>query len=160
AGTTDILNPQQVATFYAIVDLSSGLTVNANLSVASTTDFNLLLSAYDHADPASAPTSPISKQGTGTNPAPSLTLQTSALAAGDLIYASAVARNSSLVLNGSWSPGAPFTAEAGQNDYLLLANYVLQQSDVDAGQINITAADANGTATSRWYLYGAAIKHV
>src|SRR5262249_18306932 len=87
AGTTDILNPQQVATFYAIVDLSSGLTVNANLSVASTTDFNLLLSAYDHADPASAPTSPISKQGTGTNPAPSLTLQTSALAAGDLIYA-------------------------------------------------------------------------
>ncbi len=159
-GTTDVLNPQQVASFYAVADLSSGLTLTATISVASNTDFNLLVSAYDNVDPASAPASPTSKQGTGVSPAPSLTFQTSALAPGDLIYAIAIARNSATVLSGSWLPGSGFTAEAGQNGYLLLENYLLQQSDVDAGQLNVTATDANGTATSRWYLFAAAIKHM
>jgi hypothetical protein len=159
AGTTDILNPQQVATFYAFADLTAGLIVTATLSAATNTDFNLLLAAYDNADPTSIPALPTSKQGVGTNPAPTVTLQTTGLAPGDLIYAAAIARNAATVLNGSWSQGAGFTVEAGQNSYFLLEDYVLQQSDIDAGQISAAATDANGTATSRWYVFAMAIKH-
>jgi hypothetical protein len=160
AGTTDILNPQQVATLYAFADLTAGITVTATLSAASNTDFNLLLSAYDNVDPTSIPAVPLSKQGVGTNPAPAVVLQTSTLAPGDLIYAVAIARNAATVLSGSWSPGAGLVGEAGQNDYFLLENYVLQQSDIDAGQISVTATDANGTATSRWYIFAMALKHI
>lgn len=159
AGTTDILNPQQVATFYAFADLTAGLTVTATLSAATNTDFNLLLAAYDNADATSIPALPTSQQGVGTNPTPSVTLQTTTLAPGDLIYAAAIARNAATVLNGSWSPGTGFTVEAGQNSYFLLEDYLLQQSDIDVGQISVTATDANGTATSRWYVFAMAIKH-
>jgi len=158
-GTTDVLNPQQVETFYAVADLTSGLSVTATLTAASDTEFNLLLSAYDNADLASAPASPVSRQGVGISPGPSLTFQTSALSPGDLIYAVAIARAGS-VLAGSWSPGSGFAGEAGQNGYLLLETYTLQQSDIDSGQISVTATDASGTATSRWYLFAVALKHV
>jgi hypothetical protein len=158
-GPTDTLNPQQVATFYANADLSSGIAVTATLTANSNTDFNLLLSAYDNADPASPPVTPISNQGTGTLPGPSLSFATASLAAGDVIHAVAIARLGNTTLSGSLVPGQGFTAQAGQNNYLLLETYLLQQTDIDAGQISVTATDSNGTGTSRWYLFATAIKH-
>lgn len=158
-GAADTLSPQQVASFYAFADLSSGITVTATLNKTTSNDFNLLVSAYDKVDLASAPASPASQQGIGTTPSPLLALQTSALAAGDLIYAVAIARGPGKALKGSWSAGQGFTPEAGQNDYLLLETRVLQQADIDAGQISVTASDADGTATSNWYLLAMAIKH-
>lgn len=159
-GTTDILNPQQVATFYAFADLTAGITVTATLSAATNTDFNLLLSAYDNVDPTSIPAVPLSKQGVGTSPAPAVVVPATTLAPGDLIYAVAIARNAATVLSGSWLPGTGFVGEVGQNDYLMLEIYLLQQSDIDAGQISVTATDADGTANSRWYIFAMAIKHV
>ena len=156
-GTTDMLNPQQVATFYAFADLTAGITVTATLSANTSTDFNLLVSAYDNADSTSAPASPASMQGTGLSPA--LAFTTSGLAAGDMIYAVAIARGAGSVLKGSWSAGTGFTGEIGQNDYFLLETDVLQQADIDAGQVSVTATDADATATSRWYLFGMAVKH-
>jgi hypothetical protein len=158
-GATDSLNPQDAATFFAFADLSSGITVTVTLNKPTNSDFNLLVSAYDNVDPASMPAAPASQQGIGTTPGPSLVFSTSALAPGDLIYAVAIARGAGTALKGSWSAGQGFTPQIGQNDYLLLETYVLQQSDITTGQLTVTATDADGTATSNWYIFATAIKH-
>jgi IPT/TIG domain len=156
-GTTDMLNPQQVATFYGFADLSTGITVTATLSGNTSTDFNLLVSAYDNVDLTTTPQLPASQQGTGLSPA--LAFTTSALAPGDMLYAVAIARGAGSVLKGSWSAGQGFNGEIGQNDYLLLEVDVLQQTDINSGQVSVTAADGDATATSRWYLFAIAVKH-
>jgi hypothetical protein len=111
------LNPQQVSVFYAN-SITGSITVTATLSAASSTEFNLIVSVYDHADPVAAPDEPGNTEGTGT--AATLLFQTVGLNAGDLLYAVAVARSSGLVLSGSLSPGTTpaFTPAAGQGSYI------------------------------------------
>ena len=160
-GTTDPLGLEFVATFYAVADLTSGITVTATLNTASTQDFDILISAYDHADPT--PVGPAMNRGIGTAPAPLVPFSIAGLVAGDLIYAVAIAGNAADKLVGSWQPGQNLTAQVGQNGYFMLEVRVLQQSDIDAavstGTFPITATDSAGTNTSRWYLFGMAIKH-
>ena len=102
-------------------------------------------------------------RGIGTAPAPLLPFSIAGLVAGDLIYAVAIAGNIADKLVGSWQPGQNLTAQVGQNGYFMLEVRVLQQSDIDAavstGTFPITATDSAGTNTSRWYLFGMAIKH-
>ncbi len=160
-GTTDPLGLEFVATFYAVADLTSGITVTATLNTASTQDFDILISAYDHADPT--PVGPAMNRGIGTAPAPLVPFSIAGLAAGDLIYAVAIAGNAADKLVGSWQPGQNLTAQVGQNGYFMLEVRLLQQSDIDAavstGTFPVTATDSAGTNTSRWYLFGMAIKH-
>ena len=155
---SDNLNPQQVATFYA-TNLSGAITVSATLSATSTTDFNLIVSAYDNVAPASAP----DRQGftSGVGKAAALAFATVGLTAGDLVYAVAVVRNSGLVLAGSLSPGtAPsFIPQAGLGSYLMLEDYVVQSANLASPQINVSATNTAGTATSRWYIFAIRIKH-
>jgi len=158
-GVTDMLTPQRVATFYAFADLGSGLTVTATLTGTTNTDFNLLVSAYGNADPTSAPVLPVSGSGSGIAPAPSLNLPTATLAPGDVIYVVAIARLMGGLLKGQWAPGAGATPQIGAGGYLLLETYLLAQSDIDAGQITVTATDQIGSATSRWYLFAMGIVH-
>jgi hypothetical protein len=164
-GTTDPLGLEFVATFYAVADLTSGITVTATLNTASAQDFDILISAYDHADPT--PVGPVSNRGTGTGSvsgttAPSLPFSIAALAPGDMIYAVAIAGNAADKLVGSWKPGQNLTAQIGQNGYLMLEVRVLQQSDIDTGTFPITATDSlavNPPNASRWYLFGMAVRH-
>ena len=164
-GTTDPLGLEFVATFYAVADLTSGITVTATLNTASAQDFDILISAYDHADPT--PVGPVSNRGTGTGSvsgttAPSLPFSIAALAPGDMIYAVAIAGNAADKLVGSWKPGQNLTAQIGQNGYLMLEVRVLQQSDIDMGTFPITATDSmavNPPNASRWYLFGMAVRH-
>ena len=155
---SDNLNPQQAATFYA-TNVSGAITVTATLSATSTTDFNLIVSAYDNVAPASAPDRQSPANGSGT--AAALAFATAGLTAGDLVYAVTVARNSALVLAGSLSPGvAPaFIPEAGQGSYLMLEDYVIKTADLASPQINVSATNTTGTATSRWYIFAMRIKH-
>jgi large repetitive protein len=152
------LNPQQIATFYAS-NVSGAITVTATLSATSTTEFNLLVSAYDNVAAGSIPDRQGSTTGTGT--ALTLAFSTAGLTAGDLIYAVAVARSGGLVLTGSLSAGSPppFIPEAGQGRYLLLEDYVLTAADLAAPQVNVSATNTTGTATSRWYIFAMRIKH-
>jgi len=159
AGTTDALNQIQVATFYAFADLTGGLQVTATLSAASSTDFNLVVSAYDNVALGSNPAPQPSVQGTGITPGPSLIFPMTGRTAGDMIYAIVIARGAGGAFKGSLSAGAGFTAEAGQGDYLLLEVDVLKQADIDGLQVNVTATDAQGTATSRWYVFAMAVQH-
>ena len=154
----DNLNPQQVATFVAM-NVSGAIKITATLSIATTTDFNLLVSAYDNVAAGSVPDNAGKMQGTGT--ALTLAFATAGLTAGDLVYAIAVARNNSLVLTGSLSPGmAPnFVPESGQGSYLLLEDYALTAGDLGSPQINVNANNASGTATARWYVFAMRIKH-
>jgi hypothetical protein len=156
--SNSFLNPQQLSVYYAN-NITGTITVTATLSAASSTEFNLIVSAYDHADLVAAPDQPGNAQGTGT--AAMLSMPTVGLTAGDLVYAVAVSRSSGLVLSGALSAGATpaFTAEAGQGNYLLVEDRVLQSPDLAAPQLNITATNTTGTATSRWYLFAMHIKH-
>jgi len=155
---SDNLNPQTVATYYA-TNVSAAITITATLSAASTTDFNLLASAYDNVAPGSIPDRQGAMQGTGT--ALALAFSTTGLTAGDLVYAVAVARTAGSALNGSLSPGAApaFTAETGQGTYLLLEDYVLTAADVGAPQVNVSATNTGGAANARWYIFAMRIKH-
>jgi hypothetical protein len=171
-GTTDPLGLEFVATFFAVADLTSGITVTATLNVASTQDFDVLISAYDHADPV--PSGPFSTRGVGNGMAPGTTapllpFTISGLLPGDLIYAIAIAGNAVDKLSGFWNPGLNLIAAAGQNGYLMLEFRVVRQSDLDAaatavpaGTFPITATDeaaTNPPNASRWYLFAMAIKH-
>ncbi len=160
-GTTDPLGLEFVATFYAVADLTAGITVTATLNTTSTQDFDILMSAYDHADPT--PVSPAATRGIGPAPAPLVPFPIAGLVAGDLIYAVAIAGNAADKLVGSWQPGANLNAQIGQGGYLMLEVRALQQSDIDAAQSTgtfpITAKDSAATSTSRWYLSGMAIRH-
>jgi hypothetical protein len=156
---SDNLSPQQVATFYA-TNVSAAITTTATLSAASTTAFNLLASAYDNVAPGSIPDRQGAAQGTGTALALS-SFSTTGLTAGDLIYAIAVARTMGSALSGSLSPGASpaFVAESGQGSYILVEDYALAAADVGAPQVNVSATNTSGTATSRWYIFAMRIKH-
>jgi Bacterial Ig-like domain (group 3) len=156
--SNSFLNPQQLSVYYAN-NITGSITVTATLSAVSSTEFNLIVSAYDHADLVAAPDQTGNAQGTGT--AATLSMPTVGLTAGDLVYAVAVSRSSGLVLSGALSAGATpaFTAEAGQGSYLLVEDRVLQSPDLAAPQINITATNTTGTATSHWYLFAMHIKH-
>lgn len=156
--STSNLNPQQLSVFYAN-NVTGTITVTATLTASSSTEFNLIVSAYDHADLIAAPDQPSSAQGTGT--AATLPFQTVGLNPGDLIYAVAVARSTGLVLSGSLSPGATpaFSPRAGQGNYLLAEDRVLQSPDLAAPQLNVAATNTTGTATSRWYLFAMHVKH-
>jgi hypothetical protein len=152
----DILNPQKVATFSA-TNVSGPITVTATLNAPTTTEANLLVSAYDFA--GAAPDGPGSAHGTGTSAI--LPLQTSALSPGDLLYSVAIARTGGAVLSGALIPGAApaFTAEAGAGSYRLVQDYVLQSTDVAAGQVNVGATNTSGTTTSVWYIFAMRIPH-
>jgi hypothetical protein len=159
-GTVDPLGKEDVATFYAVADLTSGITVTAAFMNTSTLDFDILISAYDHADPV--PSGAKSTRGGGTAAA-ALLFSIAGLVPGDFIYAIAIAGDANDKLVGSWQPGPNLSAEAGQNGYLMLEGRVLQQSDIDAAgsaaTFPITATDTAATSTSLWYLFGMAIKH-
>lgn len=147
---TDSLNPQKVATFFAN-NVTGAVTVTATFSAPTTTEANLLISAYDvtGGDPNGAG----SAQGIGTDAV--LQMQTSGLMVGDLVYSVVITRSAGAVLSGALVPGsAPnFTAESGQGSYHLVQDYVLEDADVAAGQINVTATNTTGTPTSRWYVF-------
>jgi len=155
----------QVATYYAFVDLSNGLTVTATVPSSPETDLSLLVSAYDNVD-AGVPANPASQQnnfvtGTGTGATahpPILAFQTSSLASGDLIYAVAIERANSGVSGGNWAPGAGFTAPAGAGTFIMLEYHVLQQADINPQGVNVTATDATAPNSSYWYLFAMAIK--
>ena len=96
-------------------------------------------------------------------PAPVVPFSIAGLAAGDLIYAIAIAGNAADKLVGSWQPGQNLTAQVGRNGYFMLEVRLLQQPDIDApgpmGTFPVGATDSAGTNTSRWYLFAMAIKH-
>lgn len=146
----DNLNPQMVATFFAN-NVTGAIAVTATLSAPTTTEANLLVSAYNvvGGDPDAAG----SAHGSGTDAV--LPMQTSGLSAGDLVYSVAIARSSGAVLSGALVPGLTpsFTAEGGQGSYHLVQDYVLEDADVAAGQINVTATNTTGTPASLWYLF-------
>jgi hypothetical protein len=146
----------QVATYYAFVDLSEGLTVTATVTSSPETDLSLLVSAYDNVDPVK-PTFPAQQQSNFASQ-PTLQFQTSTLALGDLIYAVAAEREDSGVSAGKWVPGAGFTASAGAGTSIMLEYYVLRQTDITAGNVNVTATDATAPNTNYWYLFAMAIK--
>jgi hypothetical protein len=153
---TDNLNPQKVATLFAN-NVSGALTVTATLSAPTTTEANLLVSAYNVT--GGDPDATGSAQGSGTDAV--LPMQTSGLSPGDLVYSVAIARSSGAVLSGALVPGsAPsFMAEGGQGSYHLVQDYVLDDADVAAGQINVTATNTTGTPTSLWYIFAMRIPH-
>jgi hypothetical protein len=155
---SDNLSPQQVATFYA-TNVSGVTAITATLSKASTTAFNLLASAYDNVAAGSAPDHQGNNQGTGT--ALALSLSTTGLTAGDLIYGVAVARTMGSLLSGSLSPGVTpaFVAESGQGSYILLEDYALTAADVGAPQVNVSATNTGGAANAHWYIFAMRIKH-
>ena len=155
---SDNLNPQQVVTFYA-TNVSAAITVTATLSAASTTEFNLLASAYDNVAAGSIPDRQGATQGTGT--ALALPFSTTGLTAGDMIYALAVTRTMASLLSGSLSPGTSpaFVPEAGQGTYILVEDYALTAANVGAPQVNVSATNAGGAANARWYIFAMRIKH-
>ena len=152
----DNLNPQRVSTFYA---MSAGgpVTVTATLSAPTTTDINLILSAYDNT--SSVPDQPSSAQGTGTTA--SLNFQTATLSPGDGVYAIAVSRDNNSILTGALAPGTmpPFVPETGQGGYIMLQDYALMPLDVSGQFFIIGATITNGTAASKWYLFAMRIPH-
>ena len=146
----DNLNPQKVATFFAS-NVIGAITVTATFSAPTTTEANLIVSAYSVT--GGSPDAAGSTHGSGTDAA--LQMQTSGLSAGDLVYSVVITRSAGSVLSGALAPGsAPeFTAEGGQGSYHLVQNYVLENADVTAGQINVAATNTNGTPTSLWYVF-------
>ncbi len=160
--TSDNLQPQQVAT-YSVNNVSGAITITATLSSASSTNFNLFVSVYDNADPNTLPDPQAPAQGTGA----SLSLQFATnilnISADDLIYAAAVTRDSSFVLNGTLAAGVNpnFMAEAAGTG-LLIEDYVLTPGDIPPAQsqIKITATNTTGNATSKWYLVAMRIRHL
>ena len=154
---SDFLNPQRVATFF-VNGVSGPVTVTATLDAPTTTEANLIVSAYQFV--GGAPAQASFANGTGTTA--TLALQSSASSAGDLVYSVAIARSGGAVLNGALSPstGPDFTAEAGQGSYHLVQDYVLQDVDVAAGQINVTATNTAGTPTSLWFIFAMRIPHI
>ena len=153
---SDILNPQRVATFFA-TGVNGPVTVTATLNAATTTEANLLVSAYDAV--GGVPTQASSANGTGT--AAKLTFPTSTSLAGDLLYSVAIARSGGSVLNGALLSGTSpnFTAEAGQGSYHLVQDYVLLGADLVAGQIDVTATNTSGTPTSLWHIFAMRLPH-
>ena len=153
---TDNLNPQKVATFFAN-NVIGAITVTSTLSAPTTTEANLLVSAYNLT--SGNPDAAGSANGSGTDAV--LPMQTSGLKAGDLVYSVVIARSGGAVLSGALVPGsAPsFMAEAGQGSYHLVQDYLLESADVAAGQINVTATNTTGTPTSLWYVFAMRISH-
>jgi hypothetical protein len=150
----------QVATFYAFADLSGGITITATLGTPTAlTDLSLLVSAYDNVD-AGGPVLATNQQNKFSGAAPALQFGTSSLAVGDLIYAVAVERGGGGASKGTWTPGANLTELAGQGGFIMLEYEVLQQADITAGQVNLTATDATAPAAGLWYLFAMALKHV
>jgi len=145
----------QVATYYAFVDLSNGLTVTASVPSSPETDLSLLVSAYDNVD-AGGPVNPTSQQKTFATPT-TLSFPISSQAPGDLIYAVAIERKASGGSAGSWSPGAGFTAYAGAGNFIMLEYQGLQQTDINAGSVNVTATDSTALNTYYWYLFAMAL---
>ena len=153
---SDFLNPQRVATFFA-TGVSGPVTVTATLDAPTTTEANLLISAYDAV--GGVPNQASFANGTG--PGATLTFPTSASLAGDMVYSVAIARSGGAVLNGALLPGTSpdFTGEAGQGSYHLVQDYVLQATDLTAGQIDVTATNTSGTPTSLWYIFAMRVPH-
>jgi hypothetical protein len=150
----------QVATYYAFADLSAGLSVMATISTQSTpNELSVLVSAYDNVD-AGGPVLPANQQNNFGSAAPALQFATTSLAAGDLIYAVAVERGGAGLSKGTWSPGANFTPFAGQGSFIMLEYDLLQQADITAGQVNVTATDSSAAVGGLWYLFAMALKHV
>jgi hypothetical protein len=152
----DNLNPQKVATFFAS-HVIGAITVTATFSTPTTTEANLVVSAYGVT--GGSPDAAGSAHGNGPDAA--LQMQTSGLSRGDLVYAVVIARSAGAVLSGALAPGsAPeFTAEGGQGSYHLVQDYGLEDADVTAGQINVTATNTTGTPTSLWYVFAMRIPH-
>lgn len=154
---SDVLTPQKVAIFYA-TQVALPATVVATLSAPTTTAANLFASAY--AGAAAGDPSPFTAtQGVGTDA--TLPLQTSSASPSDLVYSFVVARGPGSALAGTLSPGtAPaFTAEAGQGSPLMVQDYLLDDPDIAAGQISVTATNTSGQANSKWYIFGMRIPH-
>lgn len=153
---SDSLSPQNVATFFAS-NVTGAITVTATLSAPTTTEANLLVSAYGGT--SGNPDRAGSAQGSGTSAV--LPMQTTGLSAGDLVYSVVISRTTGSVLSGKLVPGATpsFIAEAGQGGYHLVQDYVLDSADVEAGQINVSATNTTGTPTSLWYVFAMRIPH-
>jgi hypothetical protein len=162
--TSDNLQPQQVATYYAN-NISAAITVTATLNSLSSTNFNLFVSAYDNADPNSAPDPQAPQQGNGTMLMLPFATNILNISADDLIYAVAVTRDNAFVLSGTLTAGASpnpvFMSEAAGTG-ILIEDYVFTLADIPPtqNQIRVTATNTTGNATSKWYLVAMRIKHL
>jgi hypothetical protein len=162
--TSDNLQPQQVATYYAN-NVSGSITVTATLSAGSSTNFNLFVSAYDNADPNSPPDPQAPAQGSGTKLMLPFATNILNISADDLIYAVAVTRDAGFVLSGTVAAGTspnPVFMSEGASTGILIEDYVLMPTDIPPAQtqIQVTATNTTGTATSKWYLVAMRIKHL
>lgn len=153
---SDFLNPQRVATFFA-TGVSGPVTVTATLDSPTTTEANLIVSAYDAV--GGVPDQASFARGTGT--AANLTFPTSASLAGDMVYSVVITRSAGAVLSGALLPGTSpnFTGEAGQGSYHMVQDYVLLAADLVASPIDVTATNTGGTPTSLWYIFAMRLPH-
>jgi hypothetical protein len=159
--TSNNLQPQQVATFYAS-NVNAAITVTATLSSASSTNFNMFVSVYDNADQAMPPDPQSPAQGNGVNLSVPFATDILNISEDDLIYAVAVTRDNGFVLNGTVAAGAnpTFMAE-GSAIGMLIEDYAVTGQDIPPAQnqISVTATNTTGTATSKWFIVPLRIKH-
>lgn len=154
---SDFQSPKNIAHFFAS-NVTTPITITANLSGASNFAWDMLVSAYDFASPNTAPDHVTHLKGTGKD----LALQFLATGAfvGDMVYVAALAQNSAgALVNNNLVAGTnlPFATEFGLG-YMLVEDYFLLQPDLDAGQINVTATNTDSSAaTSKWYLFAVRI---
>ena len=157
--TSNNLQPQQVLIFYAS-NITSAITVTATLSAASSTNFNMFVTAYDNADQNAPPDAQAAAQGTGVNLSVPFATDILNISEDDLIYAVAVTRDSGFVLNGTLGAGPAFTAENSATG-ILIEDHALTGADIppSQNQIIVTATNTAGTATSKWFIVPLRIKH-
>jgi|GEM_PF-3424900 len=152
---TDVWSGYNVQVFYVLsVPGGSNVAVTATLSAPSSpSSWDLCVSVYDAADPASAPYAPNSANNVASSTITPISI--AAIDGSDLIYALAIAQTAggSFISGTGLSAGPRFLQEATNGAFL-----VEDQQITAAGPVSVTAGTA-GTATGRWYIFATGIKH-
>ena len=152
--------PVHVAVYFAN-NLSGAVAVSSNLTGGGSPRIAMVATAYDFVatNLALTPDQFSSLQGSGTSLA--LPLSISDLAAGDLIYATAVSLNSAgQVAGGVTAPAGNDTIIARTQTpipaYLLVEDHVVLPPDLSASPFSITATATDPTGS--WFIFGMRVR--
>lgn len=156
------LPPQNIhAAVYFANNLAGAVAVRGDLAGGGSPSFAMVATAYDSVDTSLSLTSDQFNSLQGSGSSLSLPLPISDLAAGDLIYAMAVSRNSAGALAGG------VAAPVGDNTiitrtrspipaYLLVDDHVVLPADLNASPFSISATATDPTGS--WYIFGMRIR--